>query len=82
MFRDPDPATQKDEKRLSKINFSEDEWMAIKQLIEVLEPFVSGIELLKGSKYVTISFMYDAITEIKKEICCTYNIETEDRVQN
>ena len=78
MSRDSDPITRKDGKRLSKINLSEDEWAAIKQLIEVLEPFASGTELLEGSKYATISFMYDAITEIKKGVYSTQDIEPED----
>ena len=78
MSRDSDPITRKDGKRLSKINLSEDEWAAIKQLIEVLEPFASGTELLEGSKYATISFMYDAITEIKKGVYSTQDMEPED----
>ena len=78
MSRDSDPITRKDGRRLSKINLSKDEWIAIKQLIKVLEPFASGTELLEGSKYATISFMYDAITEIKKGVYSTYDIESED----
>ena len=78
MSRDPDPITRKDGRRLNKINLSEDEWIAIRQLIKVLEPFASGTELLEGSKYATISFMYDAITEIKKGVYSTYDMEPED----
>ena len=70
--RDQDPITRKDGRRLSKINLNEEEWDAIKQLIKVLEPFASGIQLFEGSKYVTISFMYDAITEIKNGVYNTY----------
>ena len=78
MFRDSDSIIWKDRRRLSKINLSKDEWIIIKQLIKVLESFASETELLKGSKYATISFMYDAITEIKKGVYSTYNIESED----
>lgn len=78
MSRDSDPLIRKDGIRLSKINLSEDEWIAIKQLIEVLEPFASGTELLEGSKYATISFMYNAITEIKEGVYSTHNTEPED----
>lgn len=67
MSRDSDPMTRKDGQRLSKINLSNDEWTAIKQLIDVLEPFASATKLLEGSKYATISFMYDVITAIKME---------------
>jgi len=78
MSRDPDPITRKDGRRLDKINLSEDEWVAIKQLIDVLEPFASGTELLEGSKYATISFMNDAITEIKKGVYSAHDLEPEE----
>ena len=68
MLKDKDLITQKDKKRLSEINLIEDEWVVIKQLIKILEPFASGTELLEGSKYATISFIYDAITEITNGI--------------
>ena len=78
MSRDPDPTTRNDGKRLSKINLTENEWVGIKQLIKVLEPFASGTELLEGSKYATISFMNDAITVIKDGIFGTGLITPED----
>jgi hypothetical protein len=78
MSRDSDPITRKDGRRLAKINLNEDEWIAIKQHIKVLEPFASGTELLEGSKYATISFMYDAITEIKNGVYSSYDTEPED----
>ena len=78
MSRDSDPIIQKDGRRLSKINLSKDEQIAIKQLIKVLAPFASGIELLEESKYAKISFMYDVITKIKKGVYSTYDIESED----
>ena len=68
ILRDIDPATRKDRRRLSEINLTGEEWVAIKQLITVLKPFASGTELLEGNKYVTISFMYNAITEITNGI--------------
>jgi hypothetical protein len=71
MSRDSDPTTRKDGRRLSSINLTENEWDAIKQLIKVLEPFASGTELLEGSKYATISFMNDAITNIKNGVFST-----------
>ena len=77
MTRDQDPIIRKDGRRLSKINLNEEEWDAIKQLIKVLEPFASGTQLLEGSKYATISFMYDAITEIKNGVYNTYDMRNE-----
>jgi hypothetical protein len=75
MSRDSDPMTRKDGQRLSKINLSNDEWIAIKQLIDVLEPFASATKLLEGSKYATISFMNDVITAIKNGVQSTQNVE-------
>jgi hypothetical protein len=78
MSRDSDPITRKYGRRLNKINLSEDEWAAIKQLIDVLEPFASKTELLEGSKYAMISFMNDAISEIKKGVYSAHDLEPED----
>jgi hypothetical protein len=75
MSRDSDPLTRKDGRRLCKINLNDDEWTAIKQLIKILEPFASGTKLLEGSKYATISFIYDVVTEIQNGVYSTYNIE-------
>ncbi|CAB4418984.1 unnamed protein product [Rhizophagus irregularis] len=78
ILRDDDPTTRKDGKRLREINLNEDEWDAIKQLIKILEPFASGTELLEGSNYATISFMYDAITEITNGIVRSNEIDPEE----
>jgi len=78
MLRDKDPTTRKDGKRLSEINLTGDEWVAIKQLIIILKPFASATELLEGSKYATISFMYDAITEITNGLINSSEINPEE----
>ena len=78
MSRDDDLTTRNDGKRLSEINLIEDEWVAIKQLIKILEPFAAGTELLEGSSYATISFMYDAITEITNSIIRPDEIDPEE----
>ena len=78
ILEDKDLITQKDKKRLSEINLIEDEWVVIKQLIKILEPFASETELLKGSKYATISFMYDAITEITNGIISFNEVNPEE----
>jgi hypothetical protein len=78
MLRDDDPTMRKDGKRLREINLNEDEWNTIKQLIKILEPFASGTELLEGSNYATISFMYDAIAEITNGIIDSDEIDLEE----
>ena len=47
-------------------------------MIKILEPFASETELLKGSKYATISFMYDAITEITNGIISFNEVNPEE----
>jgi hypothetical protein len=60
------------------INLTGDEWVAIKQLIIILKPFASATELLEGSKYATISFIYDAITEITNGLINSSEINPEE----
>ncbi|CAG8802168.1 22262_t:CDS:1, partial [Racocetra persica] len=63
---DNDLQTKKDGIRLEKINLTSDEWDAISLLTAILKPFAEATELLGGSKYATISFMYSAITVIEQ----------------
>src|SRR6185437_10100192 len=63
---DNDLQIRKDGIRLEKINLTSVEWDAISILTAVLKPFTEATELLGGSKYATISFMYGAITVIEQ----------------
>ena len=65
---DSDKQAKKDGKRLKDINLTEDEWNAINELIPILEPFANATELLGGSQYATVSFMYPAINVITKGV--------------
>ncbi|GBC20052.1 hypothetical protein GLOIN_2v1482909 [Rhizophagus irregularis DAOM 181602=DAOM 197198] len=65
---DSDKQAKKDGKQLKDINLTEDEWNAISELISILEPFANATELLGGSQYVTVSFMYPAINVIIKDV--------------
>ena len=47
-------------------------------MIKILEPFASGTELLEGSKYAIISFMYDVITEITNGIISFNEVNPEE----
>ena len=66
-----DPLARKDGTRLEKINLTNDEWNTISLLTAVLKPFAEATELLGGSKYTTISFMYSAIMVIKQGLSLT-----------
>lgn len=65
---DSDKQAKKDGKRLKDINLTENEWNAISELIPILEPFANATELLGGSQYATVSFMYPAINVITKGV--------------
>ncbi|CAG8550011.1 12571_t:CDS:2, partial [Racocetra persica] len=56
-----------------QINLTNKEWDAISLLIKVLRLFAKVTELLGGNKYATISFMYSAITVIKKGLFTNNN---------
>ncbi|CAG8618236.1 11227_t:CDS:2 [Cetraspora pellucida] len=56
---------------LEKINLTSVEWDAISILTAVLRPFTEATELLEGSKYATISFMYSVITVIEQRLIST-----------
>ncbi|CAG8678669.1 6747_t:CDS:1, partial [Acaulospora morrowiae] len=66
---------RKESIRLKQINLNDVEWEAITNLITILEPFAEATELLRGSKYATISFMYNAITVITNSLIVFNNFE-------
>ncbi|CAB4381029.1 unnamed protein product [Rhizophagus irregularis] len=65
---DSDKQAKKDGKQLKDINFTEDEWNAISELIPILELFANATELLGGNQYATVSFIYPAINIITKGV--------------
>ncbi|GBC12604.1 zinc finger BED domain-containing protein 1-like [Rhizophagus irregularis DAOM 181602=DAOM 197198] len=74
-----------DAKRLKKINLTNNEWDAIRDLLEILGPFAELTERLEGTKYATMSYIYPGITKLKKlfhparEFCNSdMNLETND----
>jgi hypothetical protein len=76
---DPDAQARKDGKRLKKINLVEEEWEALKVLTDILQKFADATDILGGSTYTTISFMYHALQIIKSRIY-TYNKEQTDEI--
>ncbi|CAG8802304.1 13636_t:CDS:2, partial [Racocetra persica] len=66
---------RKEDAKLKKINLTDIEWEAIKNLVTILEPFAEATEFLGGSKYTTISFMYSAINTIMNNLILTDDIE-------
>ncbi|CAB4441156.1 unnamed protein product [Rhizophagus irregularis] len=59
---------QKDEEKLEKIMFFNDEWKLIKDLLNLLSIFEDITRLLNGAKYCTISLMYPAIAALISSI--------------
>jgi hypothetical protein len=61
-----DRDAKEDAKRLKKINLTNDEWDAIRDLLEILGPFAELTERLEGTKYATMSYIYPGVTKLKK----------------
>ncbi|GES76810.1 zinc finger BED domain-containing protein 1-like [Rhizophagus clarus] len=55
---------QKDGEKLEKIMLSDDEWLLIEDLLNLLSVFEDVTKLLSGAKYCTISLMYPAIAAL------------------
>ncbi|CAG8830448.1 21040_t:CDS:1, partial [Racocetra persica] len=51
------------------------EWEAIKSLIAILELFAKATDLLRGSKYTTVSFIYSAINMKTNSLILTDNLK-------
>ncbi|CAG8638249.1 7725_t:CDS:2, partial [Cetraspora pellucida] len=66
MSDDSDSKAHKDAKKLKSIMITEDEWIVLEELTILLAPFAEITELLGGSNYSTISFMWPAITILTK----------------
>ncbi len=56
--------TQKDGEKLEKIMLSDDEWLLIENLLDLLFEFEEVTRLLSGAKYCIISSMYPAISAL------------------
>ncbi|CAG8494321.1 1220_t:CDS:10 [Dentiscutata erythropus] len=52
-------------------------WQLMKDLIKILQPFADATKLLGGSKYTTMSYMYPAISSLKKLLKITYNTQID-----
>ncbi|GET01380.1 zinc finger BED domain-containing protein 1-like [Rhizophagus clarus] len=55
---------QKDGEKLKKIMLSDNEWLLIEDLLNLLSVFEDVTKLLSGAKYCTISLMYPAIAAL------------------
>nr|CAG8580429.1 11696_t:CDS:2 [Entrophospora candida] len=66
-YENQDADTKKDGRRLKEIDLSTDEWDTIKKLLKILEPFAKATQYLGGGKYVSVSFIYPIIYDLKKQ---------------
>ncbi|PKK60645.1 hypothetical protein RhiirC2_793030 [Rhizophagus irregularis] len=77
-----DNNAKEDAKRLNKINLTNNEWDIIRDLLEILGPFAELTEILEGTKYATMSYIYPGIIKLKSMFSPTINsnldLETND----
>ncbi|CAG8847160.1 21806_t:CDS:1, partial [Racocetra persica] len=59
--------TKKDLKYLKKILLLDDEWDAINDLVEILQPFTEATNYLGRSNYCTYLIMVPILIELKKD---------------
>ncbi|CAG8837695.1 14984_t:CDS:1, partial [Racocetra persica] len=61
-----DSDSKKDFKHLKKISLYDDEWDALQDLVEILEPCAEATNYLGGSNYCIYSIMVPTLLELKK----------------
>jgi hypothetical protein len=59
---------EKDAEELDLLLLDEAEWIAISEIIKILEKFANATKLLSGSHYPTLSFTYPIICELFKHL--------------
>ncbi|CAG8807586.1 22806_t:CDS:2, partial [Gigaspora margarita] len=65
---DESASVRKDGERLARIMLSDDEWIFLDELNDILCGFEEVTTLLSGNSYVTISLMYPAISVLVKTL--------------
>lgn len=66
MSENSDYNIRKDAIRLKSLMITEEEWKVLEELTMLLAPFAEITELLGGSTYSTVSFMWPAITTLTR----------------
>ena len=64
---DQDADTKKDGRRLKEIDLEPEEWNTIKEFLNILGPFAEATQYLGSSKYVSVSFIYPIIYDLKRK---------------
>ncbi|PKK65850.1 hypothetical protein RhiirC2_868624 [Rhizophagus irregularis] len=65
LSRNRDNNVKKDGRRLKSINFTEEEWTFMEELVDLLGLFEEATTFLSGSTYATLSLMHPTISTIK-----------------
>ncbi|CAI2193956.1 12256_t:CDS:2 [Funneliformis geosporum] len=78
LTRDLDNIIRKDGKHLKSINLSDDEWIFMESLVNLLALFEEATTFLSGSNYATLSLMCPTIFELKKVFNNQSSLEVVD----
>jgi hypothetical protein len=73
LTRDQDNNIKKDGRRLKKFNLSDEEWIFMENLVDLLSILEEATTILGGSNYVTLSLMYPTISELKNHFSSNNN---------
>jgi hypothetical protein len=65
---DTEYSVRNDGNNLENLLLSDNEWLALSSLLELLKPFVQVTDIIGGSHYPTLSMMYPAINKIRNHL--------------
>ena len=83
MELDTDREVKRDGKKLRKILLTDDEWLLISNLVDILGQFDTITTTLSSSKFVTLSLIYPLIVFLKKNLSNILNaINDNDDANN
>ncbi|CAH1768960.1 2438_t:CDS:2, partial [Entrophospora sp. SA101] len=76
-----DPNSKSDYKRLKSVFLTDDEWLLMSDLVQILGPFAEATDLLGGSKYSTFSLIYPTLMALINQLTSDQNNDDDFNVE-
>lgn len=73
-----DPNSKSDYKRLKSVFLTDDEWLLMSDLVQILGPFAEATDLLGGSEYSTFSLIYPTLMALINQLTSDKNNTEND----
>ncbi|CAJ0830411.1 10988_t:CDS:2, partial [Entrophospora sp. SA101] len=81
LFKIDDPNSKSDYKRLKSVFLTDDEWLLMSDLVQILGPFAEATDLLGGSKYSTFSLIYPTLMALINQLTSDQNNDDDFNVE-